>query len=101
MIVLGLLLLGAGVLVIVGCVATAQATSVGIEVLGFAISPLTLFLLGLGSGLALMFGLGLIRAGTRRALKQRRERAKLAELSQKLDDVDAEKRQNPDDRELH
>ena len=70
---------------------TADGTNV--ELLGVDITALGLYLIGLGSGLAILWGFGLTKWGTKRSLRQRRESKQLSELSEKLDKHDAERRQ--------
>lgn len=82
MVVLGLILIVAGALAIVGAVFTAEGT---VELLGADISALALFLVGLGSGLALWWGFSIGKFGTKRSLRQRRESKQLSELSEKLE----------------
>ena len=85
MVVLGLILIAAGALGIVAAVFTADGT---VELLGTDISALAMFLVGLGSGVAIWWGLSLGKFGTKRTLRQRRESKKLAELSEKLEKHD-------------
>jgi len=82
MVVLGLLLIAAGALGIVAAVFTAEGT---VELLGTDISALAIYLVGLGSGLAIWWGFSIGKFGTKRTLRQRRESKRLAELSEKLD----------------
>lgn len=82
MVVLGLILIAAGALAIVGAVFTAEGT---VELLGTDISALAMFLVGLGSGIALWWGFSIGKFGTKRTLRQRRESKQLSELSEKLE----------------
>ena len=82
MVVLGLLLIAAGALGIVAAVFTAEGT---VELLGADISALAIYLVGLGSGLAIWWGFSIGKFGTKRTLRQRRESKQLAALSEKLD----------------
>ena len=88
MVVLGLILIAAGALGIVAAVFTAEGT---VELLGTDISALAIFLVGLGSGLAIWWGFSIGKFGTKRTLRQRRESKKLAELSEKLDKHEEER----------
>jgi hypothetical protein len=88
--VLGLLLIIVGALAVVAAVLTADGTSV--ELLGFDVSAVGLYLFGLASGAAILWGFSLTKWGTKRSLRQRRESKKLNELSEKLDKVEAERR---------
>ena len=85
MVVLGLLLLLAGVVIILVGVLTADITSTGAEVLGIDVSAVTLFLLGVGAAAAVLWGFSLAKLGARKAMQARREHKKLTELSEKLE----------------
>ena len=93
--VFGLLLIIAGALAVVAAVFTAEGT--GVELLGVDITALGLYLIGLGSGAAILWGFGITKWGTKRSLRQRREAKQLSELSEKLDKHDAERRTDGDD----
>ncbi|SDC84095.1 hypothetical protein [Nocardioides lianchengensis] len=97
MLLLGLILIGAGALVIVATVFTAEIDGRHLEVLGVTVSPLALFLLGVGAGLAVLWGFGILKYGTKRSLRQRRESKKLEELSEKLEIADRERHRDNDD----
>ena len=76
---------------------TADGTSV--ELLGTDISAVTLFLVGLASGVAIRWGLSIGKFGTQRTLRQRRESKQLSELPEKLDKVEADKHDDNQDEE--
>ncbi len=99
MLILGLVLIAAGGLLIVAAIFTTDVTGTGatIEILGTEVGAVTLFLMGLGSGVAILWGLSITKFGAGRSLKQRRERNKLNELSEKLDKVESERRGHLDD----
>ena len=99
MLILGLLLIAAGGLLVVAGIFTANTTGTGaaIEIVGTEVGAVTLFLLGLGSGVAILWGLSITKFGAGRSLKQRRERKKLNELSEKLDKVEADRHPRDDD----
>jgi uncharacterized membrane-anchored protein YhcB (DUF1043 family) len=61
------------------------------------LDALTIFLLGLGAGVAVWWGISIARFGARRSLKHRRESKELQELSEKLDKADEERRREVDD----
>ena len=82
MVVLGLILVAAGAIGIVAAVFTAEGTT---ELLGTDISALAMFLVGLGSGVAIWWGFVIGKFGTKRSLRQRRESKQLNELSEKLE----------------
>jgi hypothetical protein len=95
MLLLGLVLIALGVLAIVGGVTT---TSGNAGFLGFDdISATAIFFVGLGSGVAVLLGLAVIRSATRRSMAQRRERKRLGQLSDQLDQVDRERRHDDDE----
>ena len=56
MVVLGLVLIGLGALAIVAALVTVEGSNV--ELLGTDISALALFFVGLGAGLAIVWGFG-------------------------------------------
>ena len=92
--VVGLLLMVLGALAVVAAVFTAQGDAV--EILGFDITALGLYLLGLGSGAAILWGFAISKWGTKRTLRQRREARKLDELQEKLDRREADQRNDDD-----
>lgn len=93
MVILGLLLIGAGVIAILSAVFVSEGT---VTYLGLDLSALGIFLVGVGAGVAVLWGYTILRFGTRRELKARRERKELNALSAKLDRAEAE-RKNDDD----
>lgn len=98
MFILGLLLIAGGALLVVAAVFTAEITASGqLEVLGTEIGALTLFLLGVGAGVAVLWGLGISKFGAKRSLAKRREAKKIDELSAKLDHAEAERRRDIDE----
>ena len=97
MLLLGLILIALGALAIVATVFTVEIVGGDIEVLGFEVTPLGLFLLGVGAGAAILLGFAIFKWGTKRGLARRREQKKLNELSEKLDRADAERRHDIDD----
>jgi len=97
MLVLGLLLVLFGALAIVAAVFSTDESAV---FLGQDLTALVIFLIGLAAGVAILWGISLIRIGIRRTLRHRRERRQLEELSDKLDKVDGEKRREVDDNKI-
>jgi hypothetical protein len=91
MVVLGLLLIAAGVIAIVSAVFVSEGSA---ELLGIEMTALGIFLLGVGAGAALLWGFSLLKIGTRRELRARRERKELSELSAKLDQVESERKKD-------
>lgn len=92
--VVGLLLMLVGALAVAAAVLTAEGTAV--EILGLDVSALGLYLIGLGSGAAILWGFSISKWGTKRTLRQRREARKLDELQDKLDRREAEQRSDDD-----
>lgn len=93
--VFGLILMLVGALAVVAAVFTADGSNV--ELLGLDVSALGMYLIGLGSGLAILWGFTISKWGTKRNLRQRRESKQLEDLSEKLDKRDAERRTDTDD----
>lgn len=94
MVVLGLLLVALGALVMIVVLFDGTGT---VEVLGNDLTGVTVFLLGVGAGVAVLWGIGVARFGVRRSLQRRRESKQLTELSEKLDRVEAERRGRDDE----
>lgn len=92
MVILGLLLIALGAVAIVAAIGTADGS--GVELLGTDIGAVTLFFVGLGAGVAILWGLSLTKWGTKRSIRQRRESKRLNELSEKLDEREAERRED-------
>jgi hypothetical protein len=97
MVLLGLILIGAGALVICAAVFTAELDGARLEVLSFGVSPVALFLLGVGAGLAILWGFGILKFGTKRSWRHRQESKKLEELSEKLEIADRDRHRDNDD----
>ncbi|GAB3200040.1 hypothetical protein GCM10027062_18370 [Nocardioides hungaricus] len=94
MVVLGLVLIGLGALAIVAALFTAEGTNVGL--LGADIGAMAMFFVGLGAGLAILWGFGFTKWGTKRTLRQRRESRQLGELHEKLERHQSDERRDPD-----
>lgn len=88
MVVLGLLLIVLGVIAVLSAVFVSEGTA---ELLGMDLSALSIFLVGVAAGAAILWGYSILKWGTKRGLAQRRERRELTELSQKLDRAEAER----------
>ena len=93
MVILGLLLIGAGVIAILSAVFVSEGT---VTYLGLDLSALGIFLVGVGAGVAVLWGSTILKYGTRRELKARRERKELNELSAKLDKAESERKSDDD-----
>ena len=94
MVILGMLLLGIGIIAILAGVFVSSGTA---EFLGMDLSALTIFLVGVGAGAAVIWGFTIFKLGTKRELRQRREHKELSKLSEKLDKVETERRRDDDD----
>lgn len=90
MLILGLLLIALGALVVIVVVSDASGS---VELLGNEITAITIFLAGVCAGLAILWGFGILKYGTKRSLQRRRDSKQLTELSDKLDRVEAERRE--------
>lgn len=99
-----MVILGLG-LMILGAIAVLSALFVsepgtGGELLGFEVTTLESFLVGVAAGAAILWGFALLKWGTRRSLAHRKERKELTRLNEKLERVEAERREeNPERRE--
>ena len=90
MFLVGLLLIVLGALAIVLGVTGLSGTDS--TVLGADLGTRQIFLLGVAAAAAIVVGLLVLQFAARRSLKRRRERKQLNELSEKLDAVEAERR---------
>jgi hypothetical protein len=97
MLILGLLLVGAGAALIIAALFTAEVTGGQLEIVGTEVGAVALFVLGVAAGVAILWGFSITKFGARRSLRQRRENQRLNELSEKLDRVEAERRGDRDD----
>lgn len=89
MLILGLLLVVAGAIAIV--VALFEASG-DVSVFGNDLTAATVFLFGVGAGVAILLGISVVKLGARRSLQRRRESRELSELSAKLQKAEAERR---------
>lgn len=89
MVILGLLLIAAGIVVILLAIFDINGTA---SLLGRDFDARTIFVLGVAAGVAILWGYGILKFGTKRELRRRRENKRLGELSEKLDKVEAERR---------
>ncbi|MEZ5093260.1 hypothetical protein [Nocardioides sp.] len=94
MVFLGLLLIVLGAVAILSAVFVSDGSA---ELLGMDLSALTIFLIGVAAGAALIWGFAILKYGTKRELRQRKERKQLNELSEKLDKVEADRRADGDE----
>ena len=94
MVILGLLLVLLGALAVI--VALFEASG-DVDVFGNDLTAATVFLFGVGAGVAILFGFSVIKFGTRRSLARRRESREMSELSAKLHKAEAERNDERDD----
>lgn len=89
MMFLGLLLIIAGAAAIFAAIFISEGQG---ELLGIDMSTLGVFLVGVAAGAAVLWGISILKWGTKRGLARRRERKELTELNAKLERVEAERR---------
>ena len=94
MFVAGLLLVLLGALGILGALLGSEGSA---ELIGVDLSAFGIFVVGLASGVAILWGFALAKLGVKRSMQHRRESKQLQELSEKLDRVDEDKRREVDD----
>ncbi len=99
MVILGLVLIAVGALAIVCGVFTAELKGGQVEFLGQDLSPMALFLIGVGSAVVIWWGLWILKSGSKRSWARRKEQKRLEKLSEQLDDVDARRRMDVDTQE--
>lgn len=99
MVILGLLLIILGAIAILSAVFVSEGSG---ELLGVDMSSLAIFLVGVAAGAAVLWGYSILKWGTKRGLAHRRERKELNRLSEKLDRVETDRREDnptaPDER---
>jgi len=89
MVILGLVLMIGGTVAIIAALFTASDTA---QLVGLDLNALTIFFLGVAAAVAVLWGWALVKHGTKRSLKHRKERKELSRLSEKLDRVESERR---------
>jgi len=99
MLILGLILIALGALAIVSAVFGSEIDDGTLQLLGQDIGPVAFFLVGVGSAVAIWWGLSLFRIGSKRSWARRKEQKRLTELSEQLDTVDAQRRRDVDHQE--
>ena len=99
MVILGLLLIILGAIAILSAIFVSEGSG---ELLGIDMTSLEIFLVGVAAGAAVLWGYSILKWGTKRGLAHRKERKELTKLNEKLDRVEAEKREDnpttPDER---
>ena len=99
MVILGLVLIGLGALAIVSGLFASELDGTQLQFLGQDVSPVALFLIGVGSAVAIWWGLWMFKSGSKRSWARRKEQKRLEKLSEQLDDVDARRRLDVDKEE--
>lgn len=94
MVVLGFLLIILGALAILAGVFLNEGTG---ELLGADMGSVGIFLVGVAAGALVLWGISILKWGTKRGLARRRENKELSRLSEKLDRVEADRRDDGDD----
>ena len=94
MVILGLLLIILGAIAILSAIFVSEGSG---ELLGIDMSALGIFMVGVVAGALILWGISLLKWGTRRGLERRRERKELTRLNEKLDRVEAEQRRDDHD----
>ncbi len=92
MVILGLVLIAVGALAIVCGVFTSELEGTQLQFLGQDLSPAALFLIGVGSAVAIWWGLWILKSGSKRSWAHRKEQKRLEKLSAQLDEVDHSRR---------
>jgi hypothetical protein len=96
MVFLGLALNILGGIAILSAIFVSEPGSGG-ELLGFDVTTLESFLVGVAAGAAILWGFTILKWGTRRGLAHRKERKELTKLNEKLERVEAERREGDAD----
>lgn len=91
MVILGIVLIILGAIAILSAVAWSEPGSGG-DILGFSVTTLESFFVGVAAGAALLLGFSILKWGTKRSLAHRRERKELTALNEKLDRVEADRK---------
>ena len=101
MVILGLVLVVAGVvLVLLGLFASDVSfdnNKATVEIANVDLSPEGVFLAGVVAAVLILLGLWAVKLGAKQGWKHRKEQKRLAELSEKLDRAEADRRRGEDD----
>jgi hypothetical protein len=91
MVILGLLLIGAGAIAILSALFVSEGRG---ELLGIDMPVPPVCLVGVGAGAAILWGYTILKYGAKRELRARRERKELNELSAKLEKADEDRKRD-------
>ncbi len=94
MVILGILLLGVGAIAILAAIFVSDGSA---QLLGMDLSALTIFLVGVAAGAFVLWGFTILKYGTKRELRLRKEHRELSKLSEKLDRVEADRSERADE----
>lgn len=99
MVILGLLFIILGGIAVLSAVFVSEPGTGG-ELLGFEVTTLESFLVGVAAGAAILWGYSILKWGTKRGLAQRKERKELNKRSERLDRAESERETGttPDER---
>ncbi len=67
------------------------------EIIGINVQPEVIFFLGVAAGALILLGIWFMKFGAKQGWKHRQERKRLGELSEKLERVEADRRNEDDD----
>lgn len=88
---LALMILG-GIAVLSAVFVSKDLSGGGGELLGFNVTTLESFFVGVAAGAAILWGFAILKWGTKRGLAHRKERKELTKLNEKLERVEADRR---------
>ena len=91
MVFLGLALIILGGIAILSALFVSEPGTGG-ELMGFDVTTLEAFFVGVGAGAAILWGFSILKWGTKRGLAHRKERKELSRLNEKLERVEADRR---------
>ena len=96
MVFLGLALIILGGIAILSALSFSEPGTGG-ELMNVDVTTLEAFFVGVAAGAAILWGFGILKWGTKRSLAHRRERKELSKLNEKLERVEADRRDdNPE-----
>lgn len=96
MVILGLLLIILGATAILSAIFVSEGAA---ELLGIEMSALSIFLVGVAAGAAVLWGYSILKWGTKRGLAHRKERKEINVLNERLKRAESERHdETPDER---
>ena len=94
MVAFGVVLAVLGGLAIAAAIFVSEGTA---QILGVELNALAIFLTGVAAGAAVIWGFTLMKYGTKKALRERKDRKNIDELSLKLKEAEAERAKDASD----